>query len=584
MRIILRRRIRPNPASSHAEYRQVVLKTRRLTIGRAADRQVQIDHAEVASRHAILRSVLGRLRVRALGAGTVVVNGKRCRAAWLLTGDVMTFGVARLTVEQQRADGVVVLRLNDPHALNTKKAGAANDLSLKEAGLNPRRWSWLLVTGVLCIGFLSPFAGAIIVPLRAALRAAPLLPSDALWLPGPLHDRHRALGDDCNVCHTKPFEHVANAACVTCHREVQHHVAARSPEAALFAGSRCADCHLEHDGQKSLVNRSPAGCVACHADLRSSKPDTPLKGVGDFSRTHPDFELSVLTPVKSNDGVAWRPVAVPPAEREAARQESNLIFSHKVHLDSKGIDSPKGRQKLSCGDCHQADTGGRYMLPIRMETHCASCHTLQFDEGDLGATVPHGDVPRMFKSLEEHFSRAFLDPATGRAGSSKAAPRRPGGEQKVLTQEEQRRALAWADGRSLAVARELLEKRVCVECHRITRDPLHAEGPQHWRVEPVRLTERWLPRARFSHAAHATSACSTCHHDVEREDDSATIAMPAISVCRDCHGDDDRRKVATTCIMCHDFHNAGRGPFSEDRQGNIAAAGPNAANAARVAP
>jgi len=67
----------------------------------------------------------------------VVVNGKRCRAAWLLTGDVMTFGVARLTVEQQRADGVVVLRLNDPHALNTKKAGAANDLSLKEPVSTP---------------------------------------------------------------------------------------------------------------------------------------------------------------------------------------------------------------------------------------------------------------------------------------------------------------------------------------------------------------------------------------------------------------------------------------------------------------
>jgi hypothetical protein len=118
----------------------------------------------------------------------------------------------------------------------------------------------------------------------------------------------------------------------------------------------------------------------------------------------------------------------------------------------------------------------------------------------------------------------------------------------------------------MAVARELLEKRVCVECHKITRDPLHAEGPEHWRVESVRLTERWFPRARFSHAAHSTSACSTCHHGVENDDDSATIEMPTVSVCRDCHGDDDRRKVASTCIMCHDFHNAGRGPFSEARK------------------
>src|SRR5882762_1260461 len=160
MRIILRRRIRPNPASNQAEYRQLVLNVRRLTIGRTADRHVQINHAEVSSRHAIVRSVLGRLRVRALGAGTVVVNGKRCRNAWLRTGDVMTFGMARLSVEQQRPDGVVVLRLNDPHALSTKKIETATDLSLKEAGLDPRHWSWLLVMGLLCIGFLSPFAGA----------------------------------------------------------------------------------------------------------------------------------------------------------------------------------------------------------------------------------------------------------------------------------------------------------------------------------------------------------------------------------------------------------------------------------------
>ncbi len=541
MRIILRRRIRPNPASNQVEYRQVVLKTRRLTIGRAADCQVQIDHPEVSSRHAIVRSVLGRLRVQAIGAGTVMVNGKRCRNTRLRTGDVMTFGVARLTVEQQRADGVIVLRLNDPHALSTKKIEAANDLSLKDAGLNPRRWSWLLVTGLLAIGFLSPFAGAVLSPFRAALRAAPLVPSDALWLPGPLHDRHRAVGDDCNVCHTKPFERVATAACVNCHRAVQHHVAAKSPDALLFAGSRCTDCHLEHDAQKSLIDRSPVGCVACHADLKSLKPETRLRNVNDFSRTHPDFELSA-----------------------DARQESNLIFSHKVHLDSKGIDSPKGRQTLSCNSCHQPDAGGRFMQPVRMEAHCSGCHTLQFDEGDPSATVPHGDLPRMFKALEEHFSRAFLDPAPGRT-VSKGAPRRPGGEQKILTQDEQRRALAWADSQSMATARELLEKRVCVECHKITRDPLRAQGPEHWRVEPVRLTEHWFPRARFSHAAHRTSACSTCHEHVEGDDDSAIIEMPRVSVCRNCHGDDDRRKVATGCIMCHDFHLAGRGPFSGSR-------------------
>ncbi|HEY3657289.1 MAG TPA: FHA domain-containing protein [Steroidobacteraceae bacterium] len=563
MRIILRRRIRPNPANYHGEYRQLVLQVARLTIGRASDQHIHINHPEVSANQAILFSTLGRPRIRALNAGTVTVNGKLRRSAWLTAGDVMTFGVARLTVEQLRADGVIVLRLNDPHALSIAKVETAHDLSIKGTGLNPRYWSWLLVLSVLGAGFVVPLAGALISPLRPTVRSVAVLPSDALWLPGPLHDSHRAIGNDCNVCHTTPFERVKNDACETCHRSIQHHVMATSPDARLFAGRQCVDCHLEHDAQKALVARDSADCVACHANLKSMKPDTHLQDVSDFSRSHPDFALTLLTPQRSKDDTAWRPVTVPAASRASAKQDSNLTFSHKVHLDSKGIESPSGRKQLTCASCHQTDAGGRSMMPIRMETQCASCHTLQFDENDPSSTVPHGDLPRMFKALREHFSRAFLEPKAGRGDSTKSARRRPGDEQQILSREEQRRALAWTETQTMSAARELLEKRVCVECHKITKDTQREAGPEQWRIEPVRLTQRWLPRASFDHAIHKASTCATCHQHMENSDDSSTIQMPSVSVCRDCHGDNEARKVVSTCVMCHDFHRPGRGPFDD---------------------
>src|SRR5438477_1880943 len=148
MRIILRRRIRSISGDHQADYRQWVLKVPRLTIGQAADQHVHIEHADVAPKHAVLYMDRGRLRVRALGTRFVSVNGRARRSTLLAVGDVMTFGASRLTVEQLRADGVIVLRHNDPQALDTTRVEAAADHSLRGAGLSARSWSWYLVLAI----------------------------------------------------------------------------------------------------------------------------------------------------------------------------------------------------------------------------------------------------------------------------------------------------------------------------------------------------------------------------------------------------------------------------------------------------
>jgi hypothetical protein len=90
-----------------------------------------------------------------------------------------------------------------------------------------------------------------------------------------------------------------------------------------------------------------------------------------------------------------------------------------------------------------------------MEQHCSRCHSLQFDENDSSTAVPHGDLKLMFTALEEHFSRMFLQQIT--PGARLSDRRRPGGEQTVMTRDEQRRALEWTTRQSLQAARELLE-------------------------------------------------------------------------------------------------------------------------------
>jgi len=199
------------------------------------------------------------------------------------------------------------------------------------------------------------------------------------------------------------------------------------------------------------------------------------------------------------------------------------------------------------------------MLPIRMETHCAGCHQLQFDEHDPSTAVPHGDLPAVFTSLEDHFSRMFLQ-QQGAAGGP-AARRRPGGEAAFMSRDEQRRSLEWTARQSLQAASELLDKRVCVECHTVNQLP-GKSGFERWQVEPVKLTSVWMPRAQFDHAAHRSSACTDCHSKARQSDASSDVLMPRIQQCRTCHaGAQEEGKLASDCTMCHRLHIAGRGDW-----------------------
>ena len=128
---------------------------------------------------------------------------------------------------------------------------------------------------------------------------------------------------------------------------------------------------------------------------------------------------------------------------------------------------------------------------------------------------------------------------------------------------ERKRALAWAEEKAQTVATELIETRVCVQCHGVSRvlaetpaaaGPAPDPGPE-WIIQPVRITADWLPGSTFDHKSHQQSPCEKCH-DVRSSKSSADIAIPTLATCRSCHAGAVavKDKVRSPCETCHSFH------------------------------
>ena len=497
------------------------------------------------------------------------VNGRREVRARLKPGDVLQIGAAKLTVRPSRSRRAVILEVYEPV---TEGGESEHEHHSEHHTPGPRMspWSWALSLGFAALFLLLPLSGVVMPGIQDPLRDTPLLPSDALWSPGPLHTAHQSIGNRCDACHVKPFEPVRDRECFVCHASVQHHVAITSAAVALFQDTQCTECHMEHKQPAALVQRDPRTCTDCHADLGSLQSGTTVRNATDFGTDHPEFRLTVLasngvrnTSVSNVDASeitsTWRSIRLDRDDPANFIEHSHLRFSHAQHLDPKGVKSPTGERILGCPDCHRPNSSGRDMLPIRMETNCSGCHSLLFDEHDPTSGVPHGNLESVYKTLREHFSHEYLLQSGAPSAGVGRQARRPGNEQRTLSEAEQRRARDWVDTQSLKIARELLEKRVCANCHEVTQVP-GGVGLEQWRVEPVQLTADWMPRARFDHAAHISETCVSCHARAPESKHATDILIPGISRCRECHGGaDSPAKVASDCLMCHAFHVPNRG-------------------------
>ena len=67
---------------------------------------------------------------------------------------------------------------------------------------------------------------------------------------------------------------------------------------------------------------------------------------------------------------------------------------------------------------------GMLMKPITMEGACRRCHSLSFDKNNPSRQVPHGDPKRVVLTLEEYYSRVYLENTLAENTVSKTTARK----------------------------------------------------------------------------------------------------------------------------------------------------------------
>jgi hypothetical protein len=522
-----------------------------INFGRATDQQIQCNDQRIALHHARFTRAEQGLLLSCSATMQAEVNGRMCRDALLRVGDQISFGPILIKVLETPGDVYAALSVERDSRESTLPDDAPIPNfadSLAAVGWRKRPWAWAGITATLLFGLILPWfflsrGEASIGWLRDSV-----LPSDLQWSAGALHSAHGNLAMECEACHAKPFQRVQNVQCLDCHGSNLHlHLPADHPAARTLAAARCTDCHVEHDEPSDLIQPDTRVCATCHSQPQDHGARAQVMPVSDFAAQHPDFRVSLLV------APDWK-VSRARLGAEPLVEKSNLEFTHKAHLDPRGIKAPQGEVVMGCADCHAADDSGAGFRPIRMEEHCGTCHTLGFDPAEPERKLPHGEPALVMQTLIDHYSRRFLGGYAddlARAGDS----RPPGAS---LSAAARARALGSATQRANLVAADLFERRICADCHLVTRSGTDSR-PQ-WAVAPVKLTRSFMPKARFDHAAHSTaqSACATCHAAKESTQ-AADVLMPSIKTCRDCHGgetgsEDGLVRIASPCASCHEYH------------------------------
>ena len=382
---------------------------------------------------------------------------------------------------------------------------------------------------------------------------------------GRLSRAHAVLEKECSACHLRQAEtfsaRAADSACLACHDGPAHH-------SSQIPAPNCAPCHAEHRGPAILSAVSDNACAGCHADLKSSLPDTRyVAKIYSFEQVHPEFAA-----LRSVTGV---PVSDP----------ATIKLNHAIHM--KPIRrGPNGTlMNLECGNCHRPAaaapdlalsdakyrtaavsykdsdeflpasieslkppkpiTGRELMAPVKFAESCAACHLLTFDKR-FEDGVPH-DKPEivhafLVKQFQQYINahpaevRVQRDPGRDLSGK----PLTP--QIRVLTPAQ------WVAERT-ADAEELLWRKTCKQCHALATSQ-NTALPQ---VAPANIRTQWMPHAKFDHDAHRGFACVSCHAKALTSTESSDILLPGIATCKTCHtpgpGHADSR-----CSECHTYH------------------------------
>jgi predicted CXXCH cytochrome family protein len=528
-----------------------------LTLGAASDAMVP------------LAGVQGQLRVESSGANkwrvvakksSFELNGESVSRAELKVGDVLLWAGHTLTVIAAPAGFDFAMELVVSADARGMQPAA---MTLAQTAWSNRRVGWALAVVILAAFLVLPLAGVFQADL-AALTRQTALPDDGLWSSGPLAAAHQTSGiaADCQACHQEPFAMVKDTACLDCHRETHEHVDVSLFEAHAFTGERCASCHREHNEPAQLVRRDNALCSDCHVDPDAWQRDgrAPMQSVSAFTeQAHPTFRLALLMPQGPGAAHGWQVDRVRAADGEVLQEQSNLKFTHAVHLDPDKVQSESSGSALQCDSCHTAKDDGEHFEPVTMDNHCRSCHTLNFDVFEPDLELPHGDQRAAVVAMEAHFIREFTDPDLRRERAASKPRRVPGKRESAASCTGS--GLDCGRAEALKEAEYQFAETGCVTCH-VVEDTGLSDINDRWFVQPVRVTDDWYPFSRFDHASHRSLAvegsgevCESCHQ-ASLSEQSSDVLIPGQDNCLSCHSQ-DKGFSQVDCVSCHVFHHDG---------------------------
>jgi hypothetical protein len=387
-----------------------------------------------------------------------------------------------------------------------------------------------------------------------------------LYQAGPLSTAHTMFNSDCGTCHTGAFQSarrflptqaalcsVHDETCNLCHHGAMH-------QEQQISAPACASCHQEHRGRQLLGRVADRFCTACHADLHRKDGQPTLENVSDFARTHPEFAL-------------WRNNEQDPGQ---------VRFNHQVHLREVGVIGPDRKlTRLECVACHQVDTQRSYMLPIRYDQHCASCHPLWVNVIGPGPTnethqavlqfarepAPH---PRQGSREVRAALRDRLTELVRRYPVLRDTSEAPAGDRSVPGPPPIQPAAsldegAWVDRQLRHNERMFFETGAgCAYCH-FPRAPKGSPAASRDLPDylPTAIRTRWLSKSGFSHDRHRMMDCAACH-PAATSARTSDILMPRIDTCHQCHKA-PTEGARSDCVECHGYHDRTREKFQGRR-------------------
>jgi predicted CXXCH cytochrome family protein len=563
------RELRPG-TDGIAEYRDVEVSADTLTLGSAPDRTIQLLGDSVAGEHVSLQYVKGGVQIDCERGCTVEIAGRQVSKTKLSAGDSFMVGGNTLTILDPPAGFHVGLQVELDDDIDASVFERAFQTDLQQGWYSTRSVAWGLSAAVLILAFLVPLVLAITTDSDSALRR--VLPGDALWTSGPLHQAHAlAAGDDCSACHTGMFQRVQDAACQNCHAGINDHVHVEiiSSLSSLDPAPRCATCHREHnEPDPHLVITADALCTGCHADpgdMLATMGTAPVTGLSE--EDHPAFKASLLKPRGSRGGTGlvftWE-TSVEPVS--LASEVSNLKFPHDTHLDPGLVTDLQDGEPLGCGDCHELSLDREHFVPVTMETTCVGCHELTFDPQMPDRQLPHGEPLEVMLTLEGQYLRKFSDPNV----PQEAVVRRRIPDRDNSTRECTDTAFNCAAEAAADDIREQFSVRGCISCH-VVEEHQDSEIYARYQVHPVRLAVDFFPAGRFDHFSHQVMkeetgdmACKQCHA-ADQSSVSSDLLIPDLDNCLACHSDRPvADRVAISCVDCHSYH-----PYSSGYTGTI---------------